>query len=131
MKNSSITGTWENPAASRCDPKRAYTKASSATIAAEKASKRTGELIIAYQCPDCGSYHIGHADLAQRLAREVHVDLPCQYCGGVIPEFKKEKAARFGSKALYCSDACQSHAANARTRDRKAATFSPTKSDGK
>ncbi len=54
---------------------------------AERASGRTGELIIAYECVDCGFYHIGHADLSQRLAREVRI-ARCRVCGSPIPEHR-------------------------------------------
>ena len=84
------------------------------------ASRKTGELIIAYACFDCGYCHIGHADRSQQLAREIHVDRPCEKCGGIIPDFKKRKAKGLGGVALYCSDACQRAAANARRKMRNA-----------
>jgi predicted RNA-binding Zn-ribbon protein involved in translation (DUF1610 family) len=115
-----ISGTWSNPAARRCDSKHAYFKMSPAESNANRATKRTGELIVAYECPDCGRFHIGHADLAERLAREVHVDFPCLQCGGVIPEFKKLRAAQWQAQALYCSNVCQTQAASARKRARDA-----------
>ena len=43
-----ITGSWSNPAERRCNPKRHYPSFAKAEIAAEKASYRTGELILAY-----------------------------------------------------------------------------------
>lgn len=115
-----ISGTWSNPAARRCDPKQVYIRIKAAELAAKKASEETGDLIIAYQCPDCGRFHIGHADSSQRLARKAHMDRPCQQCGGMIPAYKKEKAARRRSTALYCSDGCQRRAAGARRQARKA-----------
>ena len=84
-----------------------------------------GELILAYTCPDCGRFHIGHADRAQILARQEHEGLPCQHCGGVIPEFKKQRAQRFKGCALYCSDGCQKSAAQLRRRARQDAGGQP------
>ncbi len=103
----------------RCDSKIAHRSMRIAERLAERASMKKGELIIAYRCIDCGSFHIGHADLSQRLARAPHVDLPCQHCGATIPEFKKWKAEVFQSRALYCSDRCQKVAADRRRVRRK------------
>jgi len=90
-----------------------------AEIQAERASKVTGELIIAYICFDCGMFHIGHADLSQQLARIPHVDRPCEHCGAVIPDNKKNKAKQFSSIALYCSDQCQTKASLERRESRR------------
>jgi hypothetical protein len=30
----------------------------------------------------------------------VHVDFPCQQCGGVIPEFKEQRAAQWSPEAF-------------------------------
>ena len=100
-----IREPWINPDHSkRCEGKRAYRTMARAELEAERASKRTGELIIAYTCFDCRLFHIGHADLSQQLARVPHVDRPCQHCDEVIPDSKQQKAKRFGSVALYCSN---------------------------
>jgi predicted RNA-binding Zn-ribbon protein involved in translation (DUF1610 family) len=123
-----IRGQWKNPATRRCDPKVAYPRNSTAERMAQRASRKTGQLIIAYECPDCGQFHIGHADDSQHFARRRHIDLPCQNCGDVIPAHKKEKAARWRGRALYCSDKCQTEAANARSRARKSAKVSPASS---
>lgn len=57
-----------------------YRTMARAEIEAERASKRTGELILAYTCFSCRRVHIGHADLSQQLARVPHVARPCQRC---------------------------------------------------
>lgn len=97
-----ISANWEKPSLRRCDRKRPYLIMRETEIAAEKVTVKGGRLPIAYTCPDCGSFHIGHADQSQQRARLPHVDLPCQNCGGVIPPHKKEKASRWGNRALYC-----------------------------
>ena len=102
----------------RCDSKVAHRSMRIAERLAERASLKKGELIITYQCIDCGSFHIGHADLSQRLARAPHVDLPCQHCGATIPDSRNERR-RFQSRALYCSDRCQKVAADRRRVSRK------------
>jgi hypothetical protein len=68
--SNSITGTWINPAhLKRCEGKVKYRAMSKAAKKAEIASYREGALIHAYPCPDCGYYHIGHADISQQMAR--------------------------------------------------------------
>ena len=57
---------------------------------------------------------MGHADLSQQFVRIPHIDRPCQQCGGIIPESKKQKAKRYQSMALYCSNLCQKAAARQR-----------------
>ncbi len=114
---------WKNPAHfRRCESKRAYPSLGEAEVQAARASDRTGELILAYTCCDCGSAHIGHADLSQQLARVPHMDRPCLHCGGTIPEAKKLKAARLHAQALYCSDRCQGWASLKRRDARRAST---------
>ena len=119
-----LRNAWINPEHfKRCDGKQAYRTMKQAEIRAERASKSTGELIIAYTCFDCRMIHIGHADLSQQLARIPHVDRACQHCAAEIPESKKQKAERFRSVALYCSDQCQAKAsADRRTARRNAAS---------
>lgn len=102
---------WKNPAHfNRCARKRGFPSMRKAEIQAERASAKTGDLIIAYACFDCGMFHIGHADLSQRLAHTRLADRPCQHCGQTIPEEKTQKAKRFRTTALYCSDQCQRNA---------------------
>ena len=106
-----LTPATSNPAARRCDGKVAYRNLTVAERNAEQASARAGALVIAYQCLDCGSFHIGHADLAQRLAREAHVNRGCLECGAPIHEAKRQQARRWASPILYCSAACRRRAA--------------------
>ena len=63
-----IFGQWENPSLRRCDGKSAYSS-KKAEKAARLASKRTGDLIVAYMCYHCGKWHIGHADKSQHIVR--------------------------------------------------------------
>jgi hypothetical protein len=111
---------WKNPAHfKRCHGKRGYSSIRKADIQAERASARSGDLIIAYACFDCGYFHIGHADLSQQIVRVPLAARPCQHCGGPIPEAKTLKATRFHSTALYCSDQCQKKAQRKRKTMRK------------
>ena len=45
----------------RCGKKKWYHSLKLAEIVAEERSLATGEWIIAYECVDCGRFHIGHA----------------------------------------------------------------------
>ncbi|WP_263367966.1 hypothetical protein [Edaphobacter bradus] len=66
-----IQPPWTNPASQRrCHGKRRYPSITLAETAAEKASYKTGELILAYQCYDCLRFHIGHADASQKIVRK-------------------------------------------------------------
>jgi hypothetical protein len=55
----------------RCGRKRKYRRPKLADEAAQRASIKTGELIISYQCYECRQWHIGHADKSQILARTI------------------------------------------------------------
>jgi hypothetical protein len=59
-----------------------------AEIKACSATSRAGQLIIAYQCFDCGAFHIGHPDPSQWLAhpRKVKIKAPpiCLLCGVLV-----------------------------------------------
>jgi hypothetical protein len=101
-------GTWRNPVAlRRCKEKRPYRSLSEAEVFASRASARSGALIIAYECPDCGRFHIGHADRAQLIVRGERCAPSCKQCCEPIPLEKRETAALNGSDILYCSDACK------------------------
>jgi hypothetical protein len=95
----------------RCDPKRAYRSSAQAEIAAENASRKTGELIIAYQCYDCSAFHIGHADLTQQIVRRPpdppFLPATCPGCKSPIPEQRRQAALETGSSTVYCSRKCQ------------------------
>ena len=107
-----INGEWFNPGTVRCYRKRRYTSWVLAETAAEKASLKTGELIIAYECPDCHKFHIGHADKAQQIIREpalVPADLLptlCPRCGQPIAEERRLAAMESGNFNVYCSRKC-------------------------
>jgi predicted RNA-binding Zn-ribbon protein involved in translation (DUF1610 family) len=78
-------GGWQNPAhLSRCKGKRRYSSMAKAEVSAEQASGSTGELIVGYECPDCGKFHIGHADKAQLLARIIS---RCLFASNVAKRF--------------------------------------------
>ncbi len=83
-----ITGTWDNPADKRCNRKLSYRSMVIAEKNARQASQKERRLIIAYQCFDCGSYHIGRADKSQKLARrgEPRIVSPpkCVFCRAVL-----------------------------------------------
>lgn len=117
---------WTNPAYfKRCFGKFGFRSIAKAEIEAERASAKTGDLILAYTCCDCSQVNIGHADLSQQLARIPHIDRPCQKCDGIIPESKKQKAKQFQGVALYCSDLCQREAARKRRSERTAMSSPP------
>jgi hypothetical protein len=120
-----IWGEWQNPALRRCDSKLAFRSLNQAAIQAERASSRTGELIIAYTCFDCGAFHIGHADLSQQLAHTVSVEPGCRECNLPIPEAKKRRARACSAKAIYCSDRCQKVAERKRRAQRQMASVTP------
>lgn len=127
MQNLSMASAgWTNPAHfQRCAGKYGFRSMAKAEREAERVSNKLGELVLAYTCCDCGLYHIGHADLSQRLARVPHVEKPCEQCGGVIPCEKKHKAKQYGSTALYCSDTCQRTAAKIRREAREVRKLAP------
>jgi hypothetical protein len=119
---------WIHPAHfRRCEGKRSFRSLAKAEIEAARASSKTGQLILTYPCFDCGWVHVGHAELSQRLARLPHLFRPCQQCGGVIPESKKQKAKQFQAVALYCSDRCQKETAKQRRAQRIVASSSSQK----
>ncbi len=72
-------------------------------------STRAGALIIAYECPDCGYFHIGHADLSQRLAREVRIPR-CRVCENPIPPHRMLWVKPRETPPHYCSKACKKRA---------------------
>ena len=108
-----IIGTWTSPADRRCDCKVPYRYITTAEKAARKVSQRTGELIIAYECPDCGCFHIGHADKSQIIVREQqaihrsHLPSSCPHCGSPIPEERRRASVASGNPNVYCSNTCR------------------------
>ena len=76
-----------------------FRSAKLADALAEKASRETGELIISYQCFDCGKWHIGHADEAQLAARNLAgaKRIFCVICDKLIPADRIQRALHDGS----------------------------------
>jgi hypothetical protein len=83
-----INGMWNNPADPRCNCKAAYRNMTIAESRASKATNKEGHLIIAYQCFDCGSFHIGKADESQRSVRQKACRIAsvpkCVLCGKIL-----------------------------------------------
>jgi hypothetical protein len=68
-----------------------------AEIAAEKASFKTGQLILAYQCYDCSTFPIGHAE-SQRLSTLSRKWSPPIYRGNAGKILRATPASAFGWK---------------------------------
>ena len=100
----------------RCGTKQAFRKASKADVAAMKASLKTNELIVSYQCYDCGRWHIGHADEAQVLAPRKPVDPSCIICGKPISKSRRRRA---GASTQVCSSVCGKKKRRRAYRERK------------
>jgi hypothetical protein len=94
----------------RCDSKATYRNGKIAATVARKVSQRIGELVIAYECFECGCWHIGHADQAQLNARTPVSKASCRVCWQPIPEHKVEQAKYCKTKPLYCSKSCSKRA---------------------
>lgn len=97
----------------RCDGKSAYSS-KKAEKAARLASKRTGDLIVAYMCYHCGKWHIGHADKSQHIVRAetdrrglFTLSEDCPHCGKPIPEERRYAAWESGANTVYCSKNCK------------------------
>lgn len=104
-----IDGQWRNPAMRRCDRNIAYGSWRRAESRAQKVSGKTGELIIAYQCYDCGKFHIGHADESQKIVRKTKehaLQACCPNCKGPIPPDRRAATEANGSSIMYCSNEC-------------------------
>jgi hypothetical protein len=91
----------------RCTRKRTYRKPKQADEAARRASMKTGELIISYQCYECLHWHIGHADKSQILARSSAGFRLCELCATPIPSDRLDKGMRQGKQITTCSKRCQ------------------------
>ncbi len=76
---------------------------------AERASRRTGALIISYKCFDCGSWHIGHADQVQLAVRNMTSAWLtfCSMCGRLIPADVLAKAEQEDRTITTCSRRCE------------------------
>jgi hypothetical protein len=91
----------------RCGRKRKYRRPKLADEAAQRASIKTGELIISYQCYECRQWHIGHADKSQILARTSPGGPICELCWNRIPVERLDKGRRKGTQITTCSKRCQ------------------------
>ena len=123
-----ITGNWKDRAYARCFRKRRYQCMAKAEEVAQRASRRTGDLIIAYQCFECLRYHVGHADESQKIVRDTpyvrSMPATCPHCNAPIPEDRRYAAIETGSPTVYCSFACQKKAGRKRQRARERETGS-------
>jgi len=54
----------------RCSRKKRYHYGGLAERIAKKQSKKTGDWIMAYECVDCGGWHIGHAQADQIIVAQ-------------------------------------------------------------
>jgi hypothetical protein len=91
----------------RCARKRCFRNPRKADEAARRASIKSGELIISYQCYDCRQWHIGHADPSQILARTSPGYPVCEVCLQRIPADRLESSRRKGTRVTTCSRYCQ------------------------
>ena len=105
----------------RCEHKQGFEYPSVADRLAKEASQKTGELIISYQCFDCGLWHIGHADESQRRVRVPLDQALCIVCGTVIPEARLRKAKRYGTTTRTCKPGCTHQLARKRRAEREGA----------
>jgi hypothetical protein len=94
-------------AITRCDRKRPFWSARKADEAAMKATAKAGQLIVSYQCYECGLWHIGHADLSQVLVRMRPEHPKCVICERPIETSRLRKARRLGTRITTCSKPCQ------------------------
>lgn len=87
---------WINPASvARCHGKIGYWNPRKAEDRAKKATEKSGEWIIAYECPDCGLWHIGHPDPCQFALLKQRL---CKGCRESIPD---------GREGKFCTDQCK------------------------
>lgn len=133
---------WRNKAhESRCEGKHGFQKAEVAEQSARAASLRTGQLIIAYRCYDCGLWHIGHADQSQaqahlpRTASDLTIagqgiDQPlCEICGNEIPMVRISQARECNSDTPVCSEACAKVRRNRKIRGKRKARKKPRRQE--
>jgi hypothetical protein len=93
----------------RCEGKKPYRTGEVADRKAESASRKTGHLILSYKCPDCGFWHIGHADWAQARVRNIEQSSNlrfCIVCKRPIPQDRIERAVACGGVTTTCSRQC-------------------------
>lgn len=106
---------------SRCEGKIAYRRGALADRAAMRMSAKTGDLLISYQCCDCGRWHVGHADSAQIRLRIQSAPPRCVVCGTLIPKERIAQAHRSRTPIFACSKLCRSLYKTSRQRERQRA----------
>ena len=138
---------WQNGATwARCKRKLRHRNKRIATKVAMEQSYRFLELLIAYECPDCGYWHTGHADQTQLAA---HADIvkhlermkrrkSREERGKVVPSTQRVLTGfcaaedrrkdirgqeKLGIELVYCSKACSRRAARHRANVRKYGTI--------
>ena len=112
----------------RCARKQWFARVADATEVAREMSRKHGELFMAYECCDCGNWHVAHADKAQQAlmpplseirGNTVNEELCCPECGAIIT--KKRLHELKGSQQLpTCSKACSVRRGKRGQRGRRA-----------
>ena len=105
-----------------CKGKQSYHTARQADAVAEKMTHKTHELLISYQCHDCGRWHIGHADESQILARVPTSRPTCVICRELISEARLKKAQYYHNTTTTCSRPCASELKRRRAQQKKPAS---------
>ena len=90
----------------RCEGKQAFRSAQLADKLAAKASNKLGELVISYECCDCGWWHIGHADPTQQKTHRPIEQMFCGTCKKFIPEQRWKVLHDSGATNFTCSKQC-------------------------
>jgi len=90
----------------RCDRKQGYRNPKLADQLAERATRKSGQLVVSYPCYECGLWHIGHAEVAQVLARMLPGPSNCEICGRPIHPNRVLKGNRKGARVTTCSKPC-------------------------
>lgn len=106
---------------SRCEGKVAYRRGALADSAAMRMSAKTGDLLVSYQCCDCGRWHVGHADWAQIRLRIQSAPPRCVVCGTLISKERLAQAQRSRTPIHACSKLCRGLYKTSRQRERRRA----------
>ncbi len=112
---------------SRCERKQGFAYVSVAVRVAREMSRKKGELFMAYECFDCGQWHIAHADNTQKallpplneilsLTEEM---IFCPECGAVITK-KRLHQLKASQESPTCSKACSVKRSKRGQRGRRA-----------
>ena len=81
--------------AKSCRRKKGYKDQATADHQARRATVSKGELILAYECDQCGKWHIGHTDLSllkEKISRRQAV--PCAICATPLRATRLRRAVR-------------------------------------